>query len=85
MSIPTTTPIHPSVLRLDSNQLLVSVVSDGCIHLVQVDEMATKDITVDISDPINDQLILPIQSPIHLLATKTGIQVYKITVAFYVC
>ena len=77
-------PIHPSLLRLNWNQLLVSVVSDGSIHLVQVNEMVTKDITIDISDPVNDQLILPIQSPIHLLATKTGIQVYRITVTFHV-
>ena len=77
-------PIHPSLLRLNWNQLLVSIVSDGCIHLVQVNEMATNDITIDISDSINDQVILPIQSPIHLLATKTGIQVYKITVTFHV-
>lgn len=76
-----TNPIRPSFLPLNSNRLLVAVAGqEGVVNFVETDAKESSGLKIDLQDPINDQLIVPAQTPIHLLATKTGIQVYRIVV-----
>lgn len=81
LPVPMTNPIRPSFLPLNSNRLLVAVAGqEGVVNFVETDAKESSGLKIDLQDPINDQLIVPAQTPIHLLATKTGIQVYRIVV-----